>query len=223
LSQIRIFIADSNELIREGVKAVLKRADDIRVVAEASESSELLKHFQKNSADVVIIDYSQPEFKVDDIRAILSESPAVKILALTEKCEKNAVTGALKAGLNGHILYCCDKNEITDAIRSVARGDKFYCGKVLDVLHGNSAASSCAPVTLSPREIEIISLIADGLSNKQIADKLFLSTHTVMTHRKNIMNKLGVNNTAGIVMYAVKENIINPNKYLFAQETVNRN
>lgn len=218
MNKIRILIADSNELIREGVKAVLEKADDIRVVAEASGSSELLKHFQKNSADVVIIDYSQPDFKVGDIQAIVNGQPQVKILALTEKCERNAIAGALKAGLNGHILYCCDRNEITDAVRSVARGDKFYCGKVLDVLNGNSMTSSCAPVSLSAREIEIISHIADGLSNKQIADKLFLSTHTVMTHRKNIMNKLGVNNTAGIVMYAVKENIINPNKYLFAQE-----
>ena len=218
MEQIKVLIADSNELIREGVKAVVKKSDDIRIVAEAASSSDLQKHFENNNIDVVIIDYSQPEFNVDDIRIILNKKSETKILALTEKCEKSIVSNALKAGLNGHILYCCDRDEITDAIRSVASGDKFYCGKVLDVLNGNAKISSCAPVALSPREIEIISLISDGLSNKQIADKLFLSTHTVMTHRKNIMSKLGVNNTAGIVMYAVRENIINPNKYLFAQE-----
>ncbi|MBL4651877.1 MAG: helix-turn-helix transcriptional regulator, partial [Flavobacteriales bacterium] len=76
--------------------------------------------------------------------------------------------------------------------------------------------SSCAPIKLSKRELEIIAMIADGMTNKDIAQKLFLSTHTVMTHRKNIMNKLGVKNTAGIVIYAVKENVISPNKYLFA-------
>lgn len=218
MGQIKILIADSNELIREGVKAVVKKSDDLRIVAEASGSNELRERIQKNNIDVVIIDYSQPEFNVEDIRNILSFQPLIKILALTEKCESLTITNALKAGLDGHILYCCDRNEITDAIRSVANGDKFYCGKVLDVMNGNSMTSSCAPIALSPREIEIISLIADGLSNKQIADKLFLSAHTVMTHRKNIMSKLGVNNTAGIVMYAVKENIINPNKYLFAGE-----
>lgn len=218
MGQIKILIADSNELIREGVKAVVKKSDDLRIVAEASGSNELRERIQKNNIDVVIIDYSQPEFNVEDIRNILSFQPRIKILALTEKCESLTITNALKAGLDGHILYCCDRNEITDAIRSVANGDKFYCGKVLDVMNGNSMTSSCAPIALSPREIEIISLIADGLSNKQIADKLFLSAHTVMTHRKNIMSKLGVNNTAGIVMYAVKENIINPNKYLFAGE-----
>lgn len=218
MSRIRILIADSHELIREGVKAVLESAEDMKVVAEAAGSSDLRECFHKNGIDVLIIDYSHPGFNVEDIRAVITRQPQVKILAMTGKCEKTAVESALKAGLNGHILYCCDRNEIADAIRSVARGDKFYCGKVLDILNGSFPASSCAPVTLSPREIQIISLIADGLSNKQIADKLFLSTHTVMTHRKNIMNKLGVNNTAGIVMYAVKENIINPNKYLFAQE-----
>lgn len=230
MERINILIADSNEIIREGVKAVLEKETDIHVVAEAAESNEIKKQFKNHHIDVVIIDYSQPEFNLEDIRFILTISPLIKILALTEKCEKSGISNALKSGLSGHILYCCDRNEIKDAIRSVAMGEKFYCGKVLDVLNGNMAVStsgslvkqpgipgSCAPVSLSPREIEIISLVADGLSNKQMADKLFLSAHTVMTHRKNIMNKLGVNNTAGIVMYAVKENIINPNKYLFAQ------
>lgn len=219
MEQIKILIADSNELIREGVKAVVKKSENIRVIAESGNSSELCLQVAKNNIDVVIIDYSQPEFSIDDIRKILEKNPQTKILALTEKCEKSIVSTALKAGLNGHILYCCDRNEITDAIRSVAKGEKFYCGKVLDVLNGNSN-NSCAPISLSAREIEIIALISDGFSNKQIADKLFLSTHTVMTHRKNIMNKLGVNNTAGIVMYAVRENIINPNKYLFAQKSL---
>lgn len=218
LNKIKILIADNNELIREGVRAVAVKTRDIQVMGEASTGAELLINLKKYPVDVVLIDYSQPQFSVDDIRAARALLPSAELLALTEKCEKPAVSNALKAGLKGHILYCCDRNEITDAIRSVAKGEKFFCGKVLDVLNGQAMTSTCAPVSLSARETEIISLIADGLSNKQIADKLFLSTHTVITHRKNIMSKLGLNNTAGIVMYAVKENIINPNKYLFATE-----
>lgn len=215
MKKIKILIADSNELIREGVKAVVKLSTDIRVVAEAAGSSELIQSQLLPTIDLVIMDYSQPGFSINDLHLMREQFPSIKILALTERCDHSTLTNALKAGINGHILYCCDRKEITDAIRSVANGERFYCGKVLDVLNGKSSEANCGPVTLSPRETEIIGLVAEGLSNKQIAEKLFLSTHTVITHRKNIMHKLGVNNTAGIVMYAVKENIINPNKYLF--------
>ena len=99
--------------------------------------------------------------------------------------------------------------------------ERFFCGKVLDVIGEDGEHEdfvSCEPVSLSLREIEIIQQVAAGQTNKQIADSLHLSAHTVMTHRKNIMNKLGINNTAGLVIYAVKENLISPNKFLFNQE-----
>jgi DNA-binding NarL/FixJ family response regulator len=118
------------------------------------------------------------------------------------------------------LLKDCDQDEIVEAIYKTAAGEQFMCGKivtsVLDDSTANIASSSCEGLNISEREMEIIKLIAEGLSNKEVADKLFLSTHTVTTHRKNIMNKLGVNNTAGLVLFAVRENLISPNHFLFA-------
>ena len=104
------------------------------------------------------------------------------------------------------------------------KGNRFFCGQILETIHKANIdvddidcdALSCEPLSLSEREMEIITLIAEGYTNTQIADMIFLSTHTVNTHRKNIMGKLGVKNTAGIVMYAVKTNLVTPNKFLFA-------
>src|SRR4029079_8731683 len=97
-------------------------------------------------------------------------------------------------------------------------GETFMCGKIASAVLENKAVaadSSCEGLNISDREMEIIKLIAEGLSNKEVADKLFLSTHTVTTHRKNIMNKLGVNNTAGLVLFAIRNNIVTPNHFLF--------
>ena len=108
------------------------------------------------------------------------------------------------------MLDDCDKPEILEAIEDTYHGKQFYCGHVIEILAEKANdASDCSGISLSEREIEVIRLISDGLTNKEIADALFLSTHTVNTHRKNIMAKLGLKNTAGIVIYAFKENIIN--------------
>jgi DNA-binding NarL/FixJ family response regulator len=130
---------------------------------------------------------------------------------------------AIKAGVKSYLLKTCDKLEIYEALYATAKGEKFYCSKVLDVIinepdlgSDKSLSANCDGVSISERESEIIVLIAEGFSNKEIADKLFLSPHTVNTHRKNIMAKIGVNNTAGIVIYAVKEQLISPNKFLFS-------
>jgi len=112
-------------------------------------------------------------------------------------------------GVDSYLLNDCEKPEILEAIEDTISGKQFYCGMVIDILaQKNNNDNNCSGFSLSQRELEIIKLISEGLTNRQIADNLFLSTHTVNTHRKNIMSKLGINNTAGIVIYAVKENII---------------
>ena len=126
----------------------------------------------------------------------------------------------MKAGVDSYIKKSCDLQEIIDAIHNTSKGVNFFCGKILEAIKKdsievslltNSQEFSCDAVELSKREKEVLCLIAEGLTNTAIADKLFLSSHTVTTHRKNIMIKLGVNNTAGIVMYAVKSGIVSPN------------
>ena len=123
-----------------------------------------------------------------------------------------------------YIKKDCDLQEIYDAVLETAKGNKFFCGKILETINKSNldvddidyGGLTCDPVMMSDRENEIIVLIAEGYTNDQIAEMLFLSKHTVNTHRKNILFKLGVKNTAGIVMYAVKTELVSPNKFLFA-------
>jgi DNA-binding NarL/FixJ family response regulator len=215
---IKVVIAEEREIVAQGLKNIISAIDGVVVDAVKFNSTELLSYVKNNPVDIVVLDYCSEGFKVEDIPVIQSVD-GVRVLAISERPEKAFLQTALSAGAYGHILLCCDAPEIEDAVKSLYSGDKFFCGKVLSAINEESldaSSSSCAPVNLSKRELEIIEMIADGLTNKDIAEKLFLSTHTIMTHRKNIMGKLGVKNTAGIVIYAVKENVVSPNKYLFS-------
>ncbi|TAL63251.1 MAG: response regulator transcription factor, partial [Bacteroidetes bacterium] len=174
-----------------------------------------------HNPQVLILDYTSLYFSIDDISVIHKEFPAVNIMAITSPQSKNVVSKAMENGIVSHLLKDCGKDEIIEAIYSTAKGQKFFCGKILDIVLKEkdiitSEGVSCDGIKLSAREIEIIQNIAEGLSNKEIAERLFLSVHTVTTHRKNIMSKLGVNNTAGLMMYAIRQNLIEPNKFLFA-------
>lgn len=217
MSNIRIAIAENEVLIIEGFKALVQSIDGAEVVAVPASNEELFALLEDNAIDLLVLDYNAEGFSMDDIDTVFRKWPGMRVLAITSDAEVADIQRVLRAGVSGHILKCCDATEITNAIHNIHAGDKFFCGKVIDALDENSQGdASCAPLNLSTREIEIIRMVAEGNTNKEIADKLFLSAHTVMTHRKNIMAKLGINNTAGIVMYAVKENIISPNKFLFS-------
>jgi DNA-binding NarL/FixJ family response regulator len=218
---INVFIADDFEIVKYGLKVMISSFEDVKVVGEASSSSQMYALLEQHNTDVLLLNYLSSDFKLEDIPIILNKYPHIKIIGVTDLPEKQLLENALKAGIAGHILRCCDTKEVVDAIHATHLGDKFFCGKVLNVIKKEDIDThipTCAPVVLSERELEIIGLVAEGLTNKEIADKLFISSHTVMTHRKNIMVKLGVNNTAGIVIYAVKEGLILPNKYLFSPE-----
>ena len=168
--------------------------------------------------------YTVSGFSVDSISKTLREFPDVKIIAVTPEQSAQTLVDALRAGVASYIKKDCDITEILDSVTETSKGNRFFCGQILetikkaniDVEDIDCDALTCEPLTLSERELEVITLIAEGHTNQQIAELLFLSAHTVNTHRKNIMGKLGVKNTAGIVMYAVKTNLVTPNKFLFA-------
>ena len=136
------------------------------------------------------------------------------------------MVNALRSGVKSYVKKDCELSEIISAVEETGKGNKFFCGQILETIQRASIDVndidfeffSCEAVIVSERENEIIVLIAEGMTNAQIAEYLFLSNHTINTHRKNIMAKLGVKNTAGIVMYAVKTNLVSPNKFLFAAE-----
>ncbi len=173
---------------------------------------------------MVLIDYTTNDFGIEVIPYVLQKNRHIKFIAITPEQSATTLVDAFRSGIKSYIKKDCDIQEIKDAIRETSIGNRFFCGKILETIQKSNIdvndlqldIFTCDAVGISERENEIIVLIAEGNTNEEIADLLFLSKHTVNTHRKNIMAKLGVKNTAGIVMYAVKMNLVSPNKFLFA-------
>jgi DNA-binding NarL/FixJ family response regulator len=220
MSTIRITIADSHFLSRKGLAVVLNENSDFVLLAEALSTSDLVNQSRFYKPDLIIIDYTSANFSLQGLEQIVKKYPKAKLLAITDVQSNAVISKAMNIGLTSHLLKDCDQDEIVEAIYKTAQGQQFMCGKIVNAVLGEKPANavdySCEGLNISEREMEIIRFIAEGYSNKEVADKLFLSTHTVTTHRKNIMNKLGVNNTAGLVLFAVRENLISPNHFLFS-------
>ena len=226
---MKIAIADSNELIRLGLRVLLNTELQITIVGEANRSCELLELLGAFDVDVVIIDFTSSGFDINDLSQIKRNFPNVGILAVTPDQSAQVLVDALRSGITSYVKKDCSFPEIIEAVNETKNGNMFFCGQILETISEANLdvedididAFSCEAVVISKREGEIITFIAEGYTNTQIAEKLFLSAHTINTHRKNIMSKLGVKNTAGIVMYAVKSNLISPNKVLFTSESDN--
>lgn len=222
----KVLIADQNYLSRVGAELLISSLKGYDLLPSVvSESEDLNKTIQFLKPDLLILDYYSLNISFSQLKALTSKFKNLKVLAITEPLGKAEMNNALKSGVNSHLLKECDREEIIEAIEATLNNERFLCGKIASVLTSaeeivsNKAlikTFSCEGLSVTEREIEIIKYIAEGLSNKQIADKLNLSTHTVNTHRKNIMNKLEVNNTAGIVMYAVKNQLLETNHFLFS-------
>jgi DNA-binding NarL/FixJ family response regulator len=221
---MKLIIADSNLLIRAGLNAVLSQYRDIEIVGEAASDGQLREMVKGFQPDVVLIDFAAQDFSIDVIPAIQKQHKQVRFVAITGEQSGITIVNALRAGIVSYIKKDCDIHEIVDSVRETAMGGRFFCGQILNTIRKESidvndlelTEFNCEAVSITERELEIITLIAEGYTNVEIAEKLFLSPHTVNTHRKNILQKLGVNNTAAIVMYAVKTQLVSPNKFLFS-------
>jgi DNA-binding NarL/FixJ family response regulator len=222
---IKLLIADNSILIREGLKALLNDVTNFAFVGSVGNNKQLKEMNSILKPDVLIIDCYSLLTSNSELKALKKCNKNLQILAITQMISKQEISAYLNGEVTSYLLKECDKEEIIDAIHETRQGNRFLCGKIAHVLSAPEEIAptpaymksvSCEGISVTEREADVIRYIAEGLSNKQIADKLFLSTHTVNTHRKNIMNKLGVNNTAGIVMYAVKNNLLERNTLLFA-------
>ena len=222
----KVLIADKNYLSRVGAELLISSLKGYELLPSAiTDFDDLTKKISTFSPDILILDFFSFNLSSADIKLLSRKIKNLKVLAITEALGKNEINNALNSGVNSYLLKECDREEIIEAIVATLNNERFLCGKVSSVLTSAPEVAeskaliktySCEGFNVTEREIEIIKYIAEGFSNKQIADKLNLSTHTVNTHRKNIMNKLDVNNTAGIVMYAVKNQLLETNHFLFS-------
>ncbi|HTA26150.1 MAG TPA: response regulator transcription factor [Bacteroidia bacterium] len=221
MEQIKIVVAGDNYLFSKGMECLIEESPLFDLAGTVLNEIELIDKLSNKQADVLAIDISSIGWSEDMLKRVMKYAPELKILAFNTVKQRNEVSVVLGNGVTSYLLLCCDKAEITEALLKTAKGERFLCGKVLNVLinipqreaNGHDAGcplySVCAGVNISEREMEIIRYVSGGLSNQEIAGKLFLSVHTVNTHRKNIMSKLGINNTAGLVMYAVRNQLVN--------------
>ncbi|MDH7603926.1 MAG: response regulator transcription factor [Melioribacter sp.] len=204
-----IMIASSVFLFREGLKSILKKNNNFILQDEITNKKEFWNKLKISQPDILVIDIDQRNFILhDDIDMINEVSPLTKILVISENNKKDIILKAIKNGVLGYLTKECDENEILIALNSLSRGEKFFCNKILNIILEEKIEEPKNEAELTKREIEIIRLIAEKYSNQEIADKLFISIHTVYTHRKNIMKKLKLKSPVELILYAIDSGII---------------
>jgi len=215
----RILLADDHAILRDGIRALLSANADFDVVGEASNGAEVLALLETTPADVVLMDVQMPVLDgFATVPELRRRYPAVRVLVLTMLEHENYVARMLEAGASGYVLKNAAISEITYAIRTVAIGNPFLCTEIgLNMLFkavSQSAdlalneAHSPAGADLTARELEVLKLIAEGLTNGEIADKLFTSKRTIETHRQNIIAKTQAKNTAALIKLAMSRGLI---------------
>lgn len=207
-----IIIADDHRVFIDGIKSLLKDMPEIEVIGDAENGEELIEQVEKLSPDIVITDIQMP-FKdgIEASREISKRFPKVKVIALTMLNESMYIKKMLEVGASGYILKTTGKDELIDCIKKVAQGEKHFGTAVTNQLLNNfttknSNKTNCLG-SLTKREKEILVQIAQGLTDKEIAEKVFLSPLTIITHRKNLLSKLNLKNKAELTRFALENNL----------------
>jgi len=210
---IRIILAEDHRITREGLFNMLKDRPDMEVIGEAENGREAVQLARELSPDLVIMDVTMPDLNgIDATRIITSDSKNIKVIALSMYSDKQFVQGMIHAGASGYLLKDCAFEELVNAIRAVIDGNTYLspgiAGIVVqDYLNKLSNDASSASSVLTTREREVLQLIAEGKSTKVIASQLNVSVKTIETHRRQIMEKLGIFSIAGLTKYAIRERL----------------
>jgi two-component system, NarL family, response regulator NreC len=206
---IKIFLADDHTIVRQGLKLILSAQPDIEVVGEAANGREAVELVQKLKPDIVLMDVAMPELNgIEATRRMVQANSRLKILVLSMHKEAVYVREILRAGARGYILKDAIDTELLSAVRSVVRGDGYISPAVSGALLNDYRKDVTDPADLlSNREREVLQLIAEGKTNKEIAGKLNLSVYTVDSHRGKIMEKLNLHSTGELVRFAIKNGL----------------
>lgn len=215
--QIKVVIADDHEIFRDGLKLMVSHLDNIILVGEAENGRELVALVEKEQPDVVITDIKMPLMDgIEATRYLTQQYPTIGVIALSMFDEEQLVIEMLEAGALGYLLKNSDKSELIEAINAVFMNDHYYCkrttGRLAQMIarSKNLKQAKTSEPEFSEREKEIIQLICQEYTNKQIGEKLFISTRTVEGYRMKILEKMNAKNTVGIVIAAMKQGIYTP-------------
>ena len=209
----RILLADDHKITREGLRSLLEKQSDMEVVAEAEEGHEAVRLVREMHPDIAIMDVTMPDLNgIEATQKIVSECPNVKVIALSMHSDTLFVTEMLKSGASGYLLKDCAFEELTRAIHTVLDGKIYLSPAISDVvvdgyLHRLSEDNPVDSDVLSHREREVLQMLAEGKSTKQVALKLHISVKTVETHRRQMMHKLDIYSVAELTKYAIRKGL----------------
>jgi two-component system, NarL family, response regulator NreC len=208
---LRILLADDHCIVREGIRALLERSG-FNVVAEAGDGHEAVALAETHKPDVAVLDLVMPKLNgLDAGRQILQRSPSTAVVLLTMQTEEHQVATALRAGIKAYLLKTQAAEDLVDAIHEVVRGHVFLSASVSRVVVDGYLSGVQAPIDpLAPREREVLQLVAEGRTSKEIATLLNVSVKTAESYRANIMEKLDIHETAGLVRYAIRRGLVVP-------------
>jgi len=213
LKPLDALIADNQPLTVAGLELFLSEKQAIKVVGKVKKGEELVELVEKFQPSLLIVDYNSPGYvALDDIRNAMASSSKTNVLILSSDNNKTSILEVLRLGVKGYITKECSLEEVGMAVQATAKGEKFFCHKVLDIIMEKHfrVAQESEPTVLTTRETEILKLIAHGHSTQVIADALFLSPHTVQTHRKSIIKKLNIKSPTEFVIYAMDLGLLKP-------------
>ncbi len=211
---IRVLIADDHKIMLAGLRSLLEKQSDLEVIAEAENGRKAVKMAQETKPDIVVMDVSMPDLNgIEATTQIIESVPDTRVIALSMHSDKRFVMGMLRAGAAGYLLKDCASQELANAIHQVAGGKKYLSpeitGVVIDdfLLGASPGEALTVSSQLSAREREVLQLIAEGWSTKQIAAHLYVSVKTIETHRRQIMKKLDLHTIADLTKYAIREGL----------------
>ncbi len=211
----KIILVDDHQIVRDGIKALLKDEESVKILAEAQSGEEILDLLGKVSPDMLIMDISMPGASgIETAKQVSKSYPHVKLLFLSMFLNEDFILGAINAGAKGYLPKNTTKEELIQAINSIMQGKDYFNKEVSDIIMQNYVKKAKEKdtakdfkVILTSREIEILKLFADGLTNQEIAELLFISVRTVESHKTHIMQKLRLKSTVELIKYAIKNNI----------------
>ncbi len=210
---LRVLLVDDHELMRQGLRSILERDGDVEVVGEAASGRAAVELAGTLTPDVVVMDVAMQDLNgIEATRQIRSACPDVKVLALSSHADGRYVAAMLDAGACGYVLKANAYDDLRRALDAARRGKSYLCADVTDAVVGASLrregrVQTDARTPLSPREREVLQLLAEGLSSPEIGERLFVATSTVETHRRNLMRKLGIHSVADLTKYAIREGL----------------
>ncbi len=214
MGSCRIILADDHALIRHGIKKMIEVQDNLEVIGEVADGLELIEFIKENAADLIILDISMPNLRgIEAIREVRKVSSSVKILMLTMHKSEDFLCSSISSGADGYMLKEDSDTELLPAIETVMKGEMYISPKLSrefpeDVLAACSQRASSGGDVLTPREKQILQMVAEGVTSKDIAEKLDISKRTVEHHRANMMKKLNIKRVADLIKYAISKGYV---------------